>query len=51
MCSINICGFSDRSKFMLNKYEDLKGYDVVAMQETGTDDPIRLELANMISIS
>ena len=51
LCSINICGLSDRSKFMLNKYVDSKGFDIIAVQETGIDQINKLELSNMITIA
>ena len=35
MCSINICGMSQRSQLMLNKYVYDKKIDILAVQETG----------------
>ena len=51
MCSINICGLSDRSKLMINKYNYLKKFDIVKIQETGTDKIEKLSLHNMKMIS
>ena len=34
ICSINICGFSERSKFVLDKYADKEKWDMVLIQET-----------------
>ena len=45
--SINICGLSSRSKMMLEKYIDDEAYDVMVVQETGTDDPQKMEICNM----
>ena len=50
-CSINIDGMSDRSKFMLNKYNKTENFDIIFAQETGTDDLSKLELLNMSAIS
>ena len=38
MCSINICGLSQRSHFMLNKYIYDKDIAVIGIQETGKVD-------------
>ena len=46
-CSINIYGLSERSKFMLNHYIDVKKIVLLAVQETGTNDMKKLELLNM----
>ena len=50
-CSINIDGFSERSKFSINKYNHTEDFDVLFTQETGTDDSSRLELNNMSVIT
>ena len=47
VCSINICGLSERSRFMLDKYVDDNQIDVVCVQETGTSDPVKHKLCNM----
>ena len=36
ICSINICGMSQRSQLMLNKYVYDNQIDILAVQETGT---------------
>ena len=46
MCTLNICGLSNRSKFVINKFMDKENIDFLAMQETGTDDLSKLELEN-----
>ena len=46
-CSINICGLSERSKFMLNHFIDVKKIVSLVVQETGTDDMKKLELLNI----
>ena len=51
LCTLNICGLSNRSKLVLNKYIDSEKIDVIAIQETGTEDPSILELLNMSFIS
>ena len=38
LCSINISGFSNRSKLTLDKYVESEGFDIVTVQETGTCD-------------
>ena len=47
LCSINICGMSNRSKMMLDKYIDLNKLDIVAVQESGTSCKQKLTLTNM----
>ena len=47
ICSINICGMSDRSRLTLDKYASDHQLDIIAIQETGTDDKDRLSLTNM----
>ena len=47
LCSINIDGFSERSKFVINNYNHSEEFDVLFVQETLTDDLSRLELNNM----
>ena len=50
-CTINIGGWSERSKFMLNKYTNTEDFDFLCVQETLTDDLSSLELQNMSVIS
>ena len=47
VCSINIGGLSERSRFMLDKYVSEKKIDVLCVQETGTADMDRHKLWNM----
>ena len=47
LCTINICGFSDRSKITLDKYVNDKGFDIVSVLETDTSDKDKLKLTNM----
>jgi len=47
VCSINIAGLSERSRFMLDKYMSDNPVDVLCVQETGTSDPTRHKLCNM----
>ena len=47
VCSINIGGLSERSRFMLDKYVSEKKIDVLCVQETGTADIDRHKLWNM----
>ena len=47
ICTINICGLSVRSKMLVNKYNDIKDIDILAVQETGSGDLLNLELLNM----
>ena len=49
-CSINICGFSERSQFTLNHFIDEEEIDLLAVQETLSDDLDKLTLLNMTSI-
>ena len=51
LCSINICGMSHRSRFVLDKYCDEKKLDIVAVQETGTCNAEALHLTNMNTIT
>ena len=51
LCSINICGLSDRSKLVLDHYVDKEKYDIVAIQETGSTDSTKLRLSNMKAIT
>ena len=46
--SINIGGMSSRSQFCLNNYVADMRFDVICVQETGSCDPEKLELHNMI---
>lgn len=47
LCTINICGLSDRSKFTLNKFNSDRNIDILALQETGTTEAAKLQLENM----
>ena len=51
LCSINISGFSKRSKLTLDKYVESEGFDIVTVQETGTCDRTKLKLSNMNCIT
>ena len=51
ICSINIDGFSERSKLMLEKYQFEKKFHLILLQESGSVPPDRLEMATMSSIS
>lgn len=51
ICTLNICGLSNRSKMMLSKYVADENIDVLALQETGTDNLSSLELLNMSAIT
>ena len=51
LCSINICGLSERSKMVLNNYTHKEKIDVLAIQETGTSVKKSLELHNMHGIA
>ena len=46
LCTVNICGMSERSKFALNKYIEDKQIDLLAVQEIDTTDQVKLELIN-----
>ena len=46
-CSINICGLSQCSQFMLNKFIYDSNIKILAVQETGTYDDKKLDLLNM----
>ena len=47
LCTINICGMSSRSQFTLNKFVEDEEIDILAMLETNTTQPAKLELENM----
>ena len=51
ICSINICGFSERSKFVLDKYADKEKWDMVLIQETGSANVGKINLSNMSTIT
>lgn len=51
ICSINICGFSERSKFVLDKYADKEKWDMVLIQETGSANAGKINLSNMSTIT
>ena len=50
LCTINIDGLSDKSKFSLNKYIHDEKFDTISILETGTSDTSKLELDNMTMI-
>ena len=50
LCSINIGGWSDKSKFFVDKYVNSEGFDALFVQETLTDDLSYLQLHNMSTI-
>ena len=47
LCSINICGMSDRSRTLLDKYSDKEELDLLFVQETGSSCKNKLNLTNM----
>ena len=51
ICTINICGMSSKSQFVLDKYVYDSDLDAIAVQETGTDDIEALSLSNMTMIT
>ena len=51
ICSINICGISERSRIPLDKYVHDEQYDVVTIQETGSASIDKISLTNMSSIT
>ena len=51
ICSVNIGGLSDRSKFVLDKYAEEEQYDVLTVQETGTVNMSKLAISNMTAIT
>ena len=51
ICSINICGISERSRIPLDKYVYEENYDVVAIQETGSVNIEKIKLSNMSTIT
>ena len=51
MCSINICGMSDRSRFVLDKFCYDKSIDILAVQESTTVDVSNLDLKFMTHTS
>ena len=51
VCTINICGMSNRSKFSLNKFLDTQKIDILCAQETDSTDSEKLELSNMCHIT
>ena len=50
-CSINICGLSTRSKFVLEKYCFDRNIDVLAVQESYSSDPENQKLGIMKSVT
>ena len=51
ICSINICGMSEKSQILLDHYVNKEKFHIVKVQETNTDDPLRLKLTNMSHIT
>ena len=51
MCSINICGMSDHSRFVLDKFCYDKSIDILAVQESTTVDVSNLDLKFMTHTS
>ena len=51
ICTINICGMSSKSQFVLDKYVYDSDLDAIAVQETATDDIEALSLSNMTMIT
>ena len=50
ICSINICGVSERSRIPLDKYAHDGNYDLLAIQETGSVSIDKISLSNMSTI-
>ena len=50
LCTINIDGLSEKSKFLLNKFIHDEKFDIVSVLETGSCEPSKLELNNMSMI-
>ena len=48
LCSINICGLSQRSQHVLDYYTDKEQLDLVAVQESGLNN---LHLTNMVTVT
>ena len=46
ICSINICEMSERSQFMLNKYEFDQNISILAVQETGESSCLQWQKCN-----
>ena len=42
LCSVNICGMSARSKHMMENYAHTQNFDLVAIQETGSNNAEKL---------
>ena len=51
LCTINICGLSARSKFMIENYAHSQKLDIISIQETCTNNIEKLKLDNMVMIS
>ena len=49
--TINICGLSDKSKFMLNNYVEKEKIGILALQELDTSDKNSILLDNMFLIT
>ena len=51
VCSINICGMSDKSRIALDHYVNAEKFHIVTIQETIRNDSQSLHLTNMSGIS
>ena len=47
ICTINICGMSERSRFCLDQYSTVHKLDILAVQESGTRNKELLNICNM----
>ena len=47
ICSINICGFSAKSKFLMDKYNADEGFHIISVQETESVNKGKLNMHNM----
>ena len=50
ICTINIDGLSEKSRFCLDKYQDDNSFDCIAVQETRKTDIESISLCNMSAI-
>ena len=47
LCTVNICGMSNRSRMVINNYIENENIDILLVQETGSCNSADLELHNM----
>ena len=47
LCTVNICGMSNRSRMVINSYIENENIDILLAQETGSCNSADLELHNM----